>query len=272
MYFDDPAELEPNIALQEAQRLIFNKGAHIRLDSSPSLDAATVDLDAYTRVLVLLKREQNSVLPCEGCEQHTAPYTPQNFLLLSFETVTHSIASDKCAAPIQLTNPCLKVPESSGLCKDSPVELERVGLRPVHVARKAGIEPIEGVPNEAYEPESVSLNVITASVPTKSIASVKPASRAIEATTARPKVLEPREKCVEWSKLQLLLPPHETLSKPRLPPQEVPSIGICRYGHEVLPLLLQESSSTSKCRPKGALQRMLLLLPQKDLGHPRSLL
>ena len=107
LYFDDSAELKPNITLQEAQRLIFNKGAHVRLNTLLGLGAATVDLDTYTRVSVLLEGEQNSVLYCKGCEQHTAPCTPQNFLLLSFETIAYSIAPSERAAPIQLANPCL---------------------------------------------------------------------------------------------------------------------------------------------------------------------
>jgi hypothetical protein len=87
------------------------------------------------------------------------------------------------------------------LCKDSPVELEEIGLKPIHMARKAGMEPIKGAPNEAHKLEGVLLDIITTSIPTKGIASIKPTSGAIEATTVRPKILELREKCVEWSKL-----------------------------------------------------------------------
>jgi hypothetical protein len=104
-YFDDPAELEPNIALQEARGLIFNEGTRARLDSSPGPGAAAVDLDAYTRASVLLEGEQNKRLPCLGCEQYAAPCAPQPFpispsppLPLPPETTTRGIAPGKGAA------------------------------------------------------------------------------------------------------------------------------------------------------------------------------
>jgi hypothetical protein len=73
----------------------------------------------------------------------------------------------------------------------------------------------------AHEPEGASLDANATPVPTQGITSIEPASGAIEATTARPEALELREKCVEWSELQLLPPPphiHIGLGKPRLPP------------------------------------------------------
>ena len=87
------------------------------------------------------------------------------------------------------------------MCKDSPVELGGIGLRPIHMARKVGTEPIKGAPNKAHKLGGVLLDMITTSISTKGIASIEPASGAMEATTMRPKILELREKCVEWSKL-----------------------------------------------------------------------
>jgi hypothetical protein len=57
-YFEDPTEGEPDMALQEAWRLIFDEGAHAWLDSSPGPGAAANDLNTYTRASVLLEGEQ----------------------------------------------------------------------------------------------------------------------------------------------------------------------------------------------------------------------
>ena len=231
-YFKDPTEGEPDIALQEAQRLIFDKGVCVRLDPSPGPGTVTTYLDICKRVSVLLEGEKNTKLPCLGCKQYAAPYASQNFLLLSFETVAHGIVPGKCAIPVQLADPRLEVPELPSLCEDPLVEPEGVGLGPIHTARKAGVEPIEGMPNKVHKPGGALLGAITTPVPTKGITSVEPASGAVEATTMRPEVLEPREKHVEWSELQLLPLPRETPGKPGLLPREVPSMGTCRCGHK----------------------------------------
>ena len=81
LYFEAPVEGEPNIAALKAWRPIFDESVHVHPTPLPGPDATTNNFDAYTRALVLLKGEQNSILPCEGCEQHAAPCTPQNFLL-----------------------------------------------------------------------------------------------------------------------------------------------------------------------------------------------
>ena len=71
-YFKDTMVLEPNIALQEARRLIFNKGTCVRLDPSPSLGTVTNYLDVCKMASVLLEGEQNINLPSVGSEQHAA--------------------------------------------------------------------------------------------------------------------------------------------------------------------------------------------------------
>ncbi len=81
-----------------------------------------------------------------------------------------------------------------------------VFLGPVHVAEKVGVEASERARVDTHEPGGASLDANTAPVPTKGIASIKPASGAVEATTARPEALEPRAESAEWSKLQLPLP------------------------------------------------------------------
>jgi hypothetical protein len=213
---------------------------------------------------VLLEGEQNTRLPCLGCEQYATPCAPHPFsfppsLPPSLETTVRGTMPGECAAPVQLTDPRLEVLESPGLCKDPLVEPGGVGLGPVYTARKAGMEPIEGMPDGAHKPGGASLDTITAPVPTKGIASIKPASRAVEATTMGPKALEPRGKRVEWSELQLpLLPlplPQEGLGKPGSLPREVPSMGTCRYGLKVPLPPPREGLSASKRGPKQAPQR-----------------
>ncbi len=95
---------------------------------------------------------------------------------------------------------------------------------PIHAAGKAGVEPIECTLVEAHEPEGASLDANIAPVPTKGIASVEPASGAVEATTARPEALEPREKCTEWSEPQ-----------PPPPPQKPPKEGMRMRSLKALP-------------------------------------
>jgi len=145
----------------------------------------------------------------------------------------------------------------------SPLE-EPGGVRPgpVHAAGKAGVEPIECALVEAHEPGGASLDVNIAPVPTKGIAGVEPASGAVEATTARPEALEPREKHAEWSKLQL--PP------PLSPLRDAPSMGKCRRGLEVPPPP-RECECVSECRPKWVPQRTPPPPPQASSGIPGSL-
>ncbi len=105
-----------------------------------------------------------------------------------------------------------------------------VPLGLIHTAEKAGVEATKHAVINMCEPGRVSLDAHTALAPTEGIASVKPASGAVEATTARPEALEPRAKSVEWSELQLLLLPYKDSGKSRTPPQEPPKEGICRHG------------------------------------------
>ncbi len=108
LYFEDPSKGEPNIAMSKAQRPAFDKRARMRTDLLPSLGAATVNLDAYTRASVLLEGEQNTKLPCLGCEQYAAPCAPQPFSFLPSpllpplsNTRAHSITPGEGAAPVR---------------------------------------------------------------------------------------------------------------------------------------------------------------------------
>jgi hypothetical protein len=165
----------------------------VQPDPLPSPGAATTELDACTRALVLLEEEQNIKSPCEGCEQHATPYTLQILLYLPLlETAVHSIASSKGTTSIQHTaQPHSKVLRPPDLSVSPLEKLGGVLLRPVYAARKAGVEPIKGVPDEVHKLGGASLDTNTTSVPIKGIASIEPASGAVEATTARPKALEP---------------------------------------------------------------------------------
>ena len=77
------------------------------------------------------------------------------------------------------------------LYEDPLDEAGGVGLRPVYTAGKVSIEALKCAVIEAYEPEGASLDAKAAPAPTKGTASIKLASRAVEATTAKPEVLEP---------------------------------------------------------------------------------
>jgi hypothetical protein len=84
-----------------------------RLDPLPGLGATANDLDAYTRVSILLKGEQNSVLPCVGCEKYAAPCAPHSvsfspFVPPSLETTTRGTTPGERAAPAQHTPPHLE--------------------------------------------------------------------------------------------------------------------------------------------------------------------
>jgi hypothetical protein len=101
-YFEDPTEGEPDIALQEAWRLILDKGVCARLDPSPSPGTVTTYLDICKRASVLLEGEQNIKSPSVGCEQYAAPCAPYPFsfsplplLPLPPETAARGIAPGK---------------------------------------------------------------------------------------------------------------------------------------------------------------------------------
>ena len=91
-----------------------------------TLGAINIDLDVYQRALVLLKGEQNKILPCVGSEQHAAPCTPHPFpFSLSLDTHMHGIGT----APVQRTiDPHLGVLKQPHLCKDPLEEPGGVGL------------------------------------------------------------------------------------------------------------------------------------------------
>ena len=277
-YFKASVEREPNITLMKAGRPAFNEHACAQLDPLPSLGATATDLDAYTRASVLLKGEQNSVLPCVGCKQYAAPYAPQPFSFLSLplflpssNTHTCGIVPGEGVPPIQrTTNPHLEASKMPN--QTPPEEPGGAGLRPVHTVEIVGTEAIKCMVFDVYEPGKASLHANTALAPTKGTASIKPASWAMEATTTRPEALEPRAESVEWSKLQLLPPmpplPQEGPGKPRSPLQEAPSMGMCRRRLEAPPPPLREGLSTSKHRLKRAPQKPPPLLPQQGSGEP----
>jgi hypothetical protein len=114
-----------------------------------------------------------------------------------------------------------------GLYEDSPDEAGGVGLGPVYTAGKVSTEALEYTVIEVHELGGVSLDVKATPALTKGTASVKLTSRAVEATTAKPKVLEPWAESAAWCRLKALLQP------------------------------LQESLSIGKCRLQWALQEML---------------
>jgi len=75
------------------------------------------------------------------------------------------------------------------------------------MAEKAGTEGIECIVINTHKLGKALLDANTAPTPTKGTASIKPVSRAVEATTTRPKVLEPRAKSAESYKLETPLSP-----------------------------------------------------------------
>jgi hypothetical protein len=197
--------VELDNALQEAQRLIFDEGTHVRLDSLPGPDATTTELDICIMALVLLKGEKNMKLPSVGSEQYAIHSAPQNFLLPTSDTSACGIASGEHATPVQHTNPCLEVLKLPDWNEPPLEEPGGVPLRLIHVAKKAGAEASKCVVVDACEPGKASLDAHMAPAPTEGITNVEPTSGAVEATAARPEALEPRAKNAEWSKLQLLL-------------------------------------------------------------------
>jgi hypothetical protein len=77
LYFEDPFELEPNIALMKAGRLAFDERARAQPDLLPGPGAAATELDVCITASVLLEGEQNNNLPSVGSEQHAAQTAPQ---------------------------------------------------------------------------------------------------------------------------------------------------------------------------------------------------
>jgi len=178
-------------------------------DPWPGPGTITIDLDVCSRALVLLKGEQNIILPCKGSKQHATPYTPQTFPFLSLlDTCAHGILPGEGIAPVQCTtNPYLKVLKLPGLCKDPLDKVEGVGLRSVYAARKASTEALECTVIEVHKLGGVLLDTKATPAPTQGTASIKFASRAVEATTAKPKVLEPWAESAAWCGLKALLWP-----------------------------------------------------------------
>ena len=100
-YFEAPVEGEPDIALLKARRPAFDECMHMQPNPLPGLGAATTNLDAYTRALVLLEGEKNNNLSSVGSEQHAAQTASQLFLFLPLlNTYTHSIVPGKAVAPV----------------------------------------------------------------------------------------------------------------------------------------------------------------------------
>jgi len=180
--------------------------ARAQPDHLPGPDAATTKLDACTRASVLLKGEQNSELPCVGCELYAAPCAPHPFsfspsLLSSLKTAARSTAPGERDACVQHAAPCLEVLKPPDRNEPPLEEPGGVPLGLVYVAEKAGGEASKHVAINAREAGGVSLDANGAPAPTEGITSVEPASGAVVATAARPKALEPRAKNVEWSEL-----------------------------------------------------------------------
>jgi hypothetical protein len=205
-YFEAPVEGEPDIAVLKAQRPAFDERTRAQPDHLPGPGAATTELDACTRASVLLKGEQNSELPCVGCELYAAPCAPHPFsfspsLPSSLKTAARSTAPGERDACVQHAAPCLEVLKPPDRNEPPLEEPGGVPLGLVYVAEKAGGEASKHVAINAREPGGVSLDANGAPAPTEGITSVEPASGAVVATAARPKALEPRAKNVEWSEL-----------------------------------------------------------------------
>jgi hypothetical protein len=175
------------------------------------------------------------------------------------------------AAPLQCADPRLEALKPPDWNETPLEEPGGVLLGYIHAAEKAGAEAIKRASVNAHEPGGASLDVNAAPVPTQGIAGVEPASGAVEATTARPEALEPREKRAEWSELQLPPPlpllPRAGPGKPGSPPREASSMGMCRRGLEAPPPPPREGSSASECRPTRAPQTPP---PREDSGYPGS--
>ena len=119
-------------------------------------------------------------------------------------------------------------------------EPEGVGLGPVHVAKKAHTEPIECAVANMRRPGKVLLdaNIYGTPAPAEGTASVELAGRAIKATTAQPKALDPWAKSEAWHGLGtpplLLLRMHPGMLG--MPLWEAPNEGMHRHRCKALPL------------------------------------
>ncbi len=107
-------------------------------------------------------------------------------------TYVPGITPGEGAAPILCaTEPYLEALKSPGSYEDPLDEAGWVGLGPVHTAGKAGAKAVKCMTVEVIEPKGASLDMNAAPAPTESTASIELAGGAEEATTAKPKALEP---------------------------------------------------------------------------------
>jgi hypothetical protein len=159
----------------------------------PGAGGENEDLDTCTRASVLLKGEQNMILPSVRSEQYAAPYTPLPVDPLPPETFTHEIPRGEGIAPIRraanerhfepLNPPDLVIKdlgEAGGVLSalsDAPGVPERLGL----VRAAVGMHKPGGVP--------LAMKAIPA--PTEDTAGIKLASTADGAVAVKPKALEP---------------------------------------------------------------------------------
>ena len=263
-YFKAPVEGEPDIAMSKAQRPAFDETARTRTDCLPGPGAATTNLDAYTKASVLLEGEQNTNIPCIGCEQYATPCAPHPlsfspFIPASLKTAAHDTAPGEGATLVPCTALCLEVLKPPEWKESPPVEPGGVLPGPVHVAEKVCAETLECAVADACRPGEVSLdtNAYGAPAPAEGTASVELAGGAVKATTAQPKALDPWAKSEAWHRLGT---PPLPLSRTHpgmlgMPPREAPNAGTCRHGLEAPPMPLQEGLSASECRPKQAPHR-----------------
>jgi len=102
LWFEDPITLEAGVVVQKAQKPVFVEAERAHPDLWPSPGASTTYLDVYSRASVLLKGEQNKILPGVGSEQHAAQPASQNPFPFppSLDTLTCSITPGKGTAPI----------------------------------------------------------------------------------------------------------------------------------------------------------------------------
>jgi hypothetical protein len=188
----------------------------------------------------------------------------------------HGIAPGEHTTPVQHADPCLEILKLPDWNETPLEEPGGVLLGCIHAAGKAGTKAVECAVVDTRESGGASLdaNADGTPAPTEGIASIEPASGAVEATTARPEALEPTAESAEWSKLQLLPPtpppPREGPGKPGSPPREVPSLGMCRHGLEAPPPPPREGLSASERRQKRASQRTAPPSPRASSGYPGS--
>jgi hypothetical protein len=103
----------------------------------------------------------------------------------------HNTAPGEGATLVPHTAPCLEVLKPPKWKEPPLEELGGVFSRPIHVAERAGVEPIKHMVIDAYEPRGVSLDANPSPAPTKGTASVELAGGAVKATTTQPEALDP---------------------------------------------------------------------------------